>query len=162
LDAIRTSITVLNESRVYFCKQLSDWLYVTEWHFTTLTAVCLESIKVSPANVDHFINCLLLSFPAKPPYPKLVRYVNESAIIEDWFCYEVIKPSFKSYNLDTLETTPSVNHRFPQFDSLPDLAYWLGVSFTQLQWLADPKRDDILQPERYKHYHYRVVEKRRV
>ncbi|GAA6137094.1 hypothetical protein NBRC116583_08410 [Arenicella sp. 4NH20-0111] len=152
---------VSKNNQSYFCKQLADWLSVTEWHFTTLIAVCIESINELPDNADQFISGLLLSFQDRPPYPLLLRYVRESVIIQKWFSDNVIVPSVKSFNLGTLETSSTVNPDFPELDSLIDLAYWLGISYTQLEWLADVKRNDIHQADRHKHYHYSVVEKRR-
>lgn len=150
-----------NNRQNYFCQQLTDWLHATEWHFTTLLAICIDSVKELPDDADNFINCLLLSFPEKPSHQKLKNYVNDSTIIESWFRYNLVKPSVRSFNLRTLDSTSSADSNFPQFDSLLDLAYWLGVSLTQLEWLADLKRIDVYEPVKYQHYHYSLVEKRR-
>lgn len=145
----------------YFCQQLTDWLNDTEWHFTTLLATCIDTIKELPDDADNFINCLLLSFPEKPSYQILQNYINDSTIIESWFRHNLIKPSVISFNLNTVVSTSSVDSSLPQFDLLPDLAYWLGISLAQLEWLADLKRIDVFEPNKYKHYHYSLIKKRR-
>ena len=145
----------------YFCQQLTDWLRETEWHFTTLLAICIDSVKELPDDADQFINCLLLSYPVKPSYQRLNDYINNSAIVDNWFQGRATKPSIKSFNLDVFKSTSNVDANIPQFDSLSNLAYWLGLSLTQLKWLADLKRIDNYESEKYKHYHYSLVDKRR-
>jgi len=145
----------------YFCLQLTNWLHATEWHYTTLLAICIDSVKNLPSDADHFINFLLLSYPEKPSHQRLNGYINNSTIVESWFQYNLAKPSVKSFYLHTLEPTPNLDTNFPQFNSLSDLAYWLGISLAQLEWLADLKRLDNREPEKYKHYYYSLLNKRR-
>jgi len=145
----------------HFCQQLTDWLHVTEWHFTTLLAISIDSINELPDDADHFINCLLLSYPAKPSHQQLNDYINNSTIVKNWFQGNLAKPSIKSFNLDVFESVQVIDSNFPQFDSLLELAYWLGLSLTQLEWLADLKRFGNYEPKQYKHYHYSLVNKRR-
>jgi len=149
-----------NQQR-YFCQQLTDWLYRTEWHFTTLLAVCIDSVKELPDDIDNFINYLLLSYPEKPSHSQLSDYINSSILVKSWFQSNSVKPSVRSLNLDILDSGPDASCKLPQFDSLPDLAYWLGLSTNQLTWLADLMRIDRDAPEKYKHYHYSFVQKRR-
>ena len=145
----------------YFCIQLTNWLHSTQWHFTTLLTVSIDSVKNLPDDVDHFINCLLLSYSTKPSYKELKDYINRSSIVNSWFKRRLIKPSIQSFNLDVFVLTTNVGNDFPQFSSLSSLAYWLGISITQLEWLADLKKTNSDEPERYNHYHYSFIDKRR-
>jgi len=126
-----------------------------------LLAICIDSVKELPNDADHFINYLLLSFPVKPSYQQLHDYINNSVIIDSWFQRSLTKPSIQSLNLDGVEPSSNIDPKFPQFDFLSDLAYFLGLSITQLEWLADLKRIDNYEPGKYKHYHYSLVDKRR-
>jgi len=151
---------VRNTQKKYFCQQLSSWLLATQWHFTTLLSVCINSINKLPNDVDHFVNCLLLSYPSKPTGQQLNDYVSNSSVIEHWLKNNTNRPKIKAFNLDTIPVA-APNHDLPCFGSINDLARWLDVSLTQLDWLADLKRVDINQAEKYKHYHYHSLTKRR-
>ena len=150
-----------NNQQSYFCQELTDWLHTSEWHFTTLLAICIDSVKNLPDDADNFINCLLLSFPERPPYHELRNHVNNSTIIDKWFRHSSVKPSIISYNLQTVKTPPRIDSEIPQLVSLSDLACWLSISTAQLEWLTDLKRINVSEPGKYQHYHYSLVEKRR-
>lgn len=150
-----------SNQKTYFCRQLASWLFVTEWHFTTLLAACIDSVNELPNDADDFINSLLWSFSERPAKQELKKFVNDSSIIEHWFRRNLAQPRVRSFSLESFYETPKLDVNFPQFDGLPDLAYWLGISLAQLEWLADLRRVDFYEPSRYKHYHYSLVEKRR-
>jgi len=150
----------------YFCQQLNDWLYASEWHFTTLLAICIDSINNLPNDTDNFINCLLLSYSTKPSYTQLNNYIKNSTIIENWFKRSAVKPSISSFNLNSFgsvfnESAVNADSNFLKINSFTELADWLNLSITQLDWLADIKRVDEYEAQKYRHYHYSLLKKRR-
>jgi len=151
---------VAKNQKHIFCEQLAAWLSNSEWHFTTLISTCINAFDRLPNNLDHFINCLLLSYPAKPTPQQLSSYVNQSAIIKDWFKSSTNRPRTRVFNLDLVKPSPA-NDGLPQFNSPNELAVWLGISFNQLEWFADRKRIDHSKYEKFKHYYYSTVDKRR-
>jgi len=101
-----------------------------------------------------------LSYPSRPTHQQLNNYINSSDIIKSWLKSNSSKPRIRSFNL-SIKPTNIPNNGLPHFQSLTDLASWLDLSLTQLNWLADFKRVDAHQPERYKHYYYHSLKKRR-
>ena len=145
--------------RKVFCRRLADWLSQSEWHFTTLLATCIEQIQPVPANVDRLVNEILLSFPQNPGVERLTTLLNASPRVDRWFFANAVRPKIISLNLLAHEHRDAKITAVPEIPTSGDLAYWLGLSIGELDWLTDLKRSDSNKPERATHYHYQLVDK---
>lgn len=137
-------------------------MHSSEWHFTTLLAATIHSVHHLPENADKLIDELLLEFPTKPSCVELIRFLETSTYLVDWFRRSTNKPIVRAYNLDLIDTSrQQPNQSHPNLGSIIDLADWLNVTLGELEWLADIKRPTTDENKKLKHYHYSVVKKRR-
>jgi RNA-directed DNA polymerase len=146
--------------RTLFCRQLSAWLINTEWHFTTLLAVCIETIDELPPDIDILINKLLLAFPQKPGKDPLVNFLQQSVRVRSWFQFTPHPPRIRRSSYSFEVNPVSVVDGLPAIDTVGDLAHWLGLTPGRLEWLADLKRYDRKTEAHLQHYHYQLVDKR--
>lgn len=144
----------------YFCHYLAQWLYESEWHFTTLLATCIHSVKQLPDDVDVVINQLLLTCPEKPAQQTIATFLSNNAVVCAWFRCLPQRPEIARYSLHTCDMPAFVSDSLPDLHNGDDLAAWLGVSSGELDWLADLWRHDETAPACIKHYHYSLAPKR--
>ena len=145
-----------------FCKLLANWLYSSEWYFTTLLGVTIQTVDHLPDDANKLIDELLSQFPVKPSCGEISSFFNKNKLLEAWFRCSTQKPIVKYFNLDLIELPiQQPNQNLPQLVSITDLADWLNVTSGELEWLADLKRHDSGRSKKLKHYHYSVIEKRR-
>ena len=102
-------------NRKVFCRLLAQWLHASEWHFTTLLAITIESTQNLPDNADSLINSLLLNFPIKPSASKLSSCLQQSDLIETWFQKPAHRPAIRTFNLT--EITAYKQEELPELAS---------------------------------------------
>lgn len=97
-------------SKSTFCKQLASWHYAGDWHFTTILAVTIESVRYLPDDVDELINELLLRFSEKPTSIELSEFLETNTRVQTWFLLSSQKPNVKSLNLDLVVPQRQPSH----------------------------------------------------
>ena len=145
----------------HFAQQLSHWLYASNWHFTTLLAVTIESVNHLPDDADKLINEVLLAFPAKPSTLEILNFMLSNERFKDWFRYQYTWPKIKSLNLNISDRLPATDANLPASATIHTLSDWLNISESELDWLADLRRHETRIPSKLNHYHYSFVAKRR-
>ncbi len=146
--------------RKYFCRHLASWLYASEWHFTTLLAITIESVDRLPDDADQLVNDLLQTYPNRPSIENISNYLSINQRVINWFNYGNPKPGVKSICLERFVSTHEIDKNIPPLENSVDIAYWLGISLNQLSWLTDTWRRDSNALARFNHYHYSLVAKR--
>jgi len=53
-------------NQLFFSRQLAEWLFQYEWHFTTLLAAVIEHVDGIPEKENEFVDALLIAHPVKP------------------------------------------------------------------------------------------------
>lgn len=144
-----------------FCTRLADWLLSTQWHFTTLATITIESVHPIPKEVEQLVNRLVLEFPQKPTKNQLIEFLVESSYVRLWFNHPDQQPFINALNLSPITSPKKQLLGLPQLTSITDLASWLNVSLGELQWLANLKRPETIINDKLKHYHYHVIDKKR-
>ncbi len=147
--------------RKIFCQQLASWFEASEWHYTTLIAASIESVVHLPDDVDELINDLLQAFPVKPELALIDDFLQQQTRIKEWFAYSVDTPKSVVFNLRAPQVDTLTSIDLPVLATVGDLASWLGLSATELDWLVEYKRRDKNTDKRLQHYHYSTVSKRR-
>jgi len=64
------------------------------------------------------------------------------------------------YNLESPAFTEQLNQQHPPLDTPKDLADWLAITPSELNWFIDLKRYDASTPKHLQHYQYQLLEKR--
>jgi len=149
------------DNKADFCEQLTSWLEDSDWHFTTLLAISIESISPLPDDVDELINDILYAFPVKPGHKELCTYLNNSQRISDWFNKGYSRPTIRYNRHFPTKKLHSKTRLSTDITGFNELAECLGVTSTQLNWLADVWRSDFDAAAKYNHYHYNLIAKRR-
>jgi len=145
-----------------FSKQLTAWLSSTEWHFTTLLSISIESVNNIPDDFDHLINALLITFPEKPSTETLSRFIEKNQLTEKWFSASPRNLNIRSFNLDTIESTSKQSDQsLPTLESINELSDWLNIAPNELEWLANLKRQNCTPKKQLTNYHYHVIKKQR-
>lgn len=146
--------------KLFFCNHLAEWLYTSEWHYTTLLAICIDSVKNLPNDTDSLVNQLLFAYPIKPSLQTITAFLNTSVIVRAWFRFLPDKPKITRFDLHFSEHCVLVNAELPVIHTVGDLARWLGLSHGELEWLADLWRHDETVSSKLKNYHYSLSSKR--
>lgn len=158
-DTTQNRITYAQmNKKAYFCKNLAEWFFKTEWHFTTLLAISINSIKHFPNNMDAVINQLLLTYPDKPEKQSISFFLSNSAEVCAWF-RAPIKPEVYRLSLQLFDMAKLSDSNLPALHTLTDLSDWLDISTGQLDYLADLWRHDESKLSHFKHYHYHLSPK---
>ncbi len=145
--------------KTIFCKELASWLQHEEWHFTTILARCIEVTKPLPENISIVISELLLHYPTKTSKQNIINYLNQRSEVNYWFHHCAIAPKVVLFNLIS-DVTIKTNSNLPYLVNNKDIASWLNVSISQLEWLCDFKRYNPRSPNHLRHYHYSLQKKR--
>ncbi|MCP3689742.1 MAG: hypothetical protein GY784_15155, partial [Gammaproteobacteria bacterium] len=149
----------MKNQRLYFCQRLADWLHGEIWHFTTLLAICIESVTNLAEDSDALISELLLEFPDKPGREAIFKFLTNSTRVRSWFQFHQTKPDIASFNLSSSKAD-ALKPNLPEINTAGDLAKWLRLTPGQLEWLADIKRHDQQTRQHLQHYHYSLIDKR--
>lgn len=142
-----------------FCKQLGDWFAVSDWHYSTLLTVLIDVTIELPSDANALVDELLYSFDEKPNTNTIIKYLESSNRLSDWFGSQAA-PRVSSVCLVENQFPLLTNPALPLLNTENDLAQWLGVSSAELDWLAALYRDDEHAQAACRHYHYNVVKKR--
>ena len=145
--------------RERFCAHLADWLHATDWHFTTLLAVCIESVEHLPDDADALVDELLFAYKEKPGKARISEYLISRVRVDQWFKVTECWPRVVRFNLAAHGSDNRVASD-PFLNTEAELAEWLGLSLEHLHWLTDLKRHDPQTPTWLTHYHYNLVNKR--
>ena len=146
--------------QAFFCQRLAEWLYQSEWHFTTLLAAMINTVDHLPDNADSVVNALLIAHPVKPDVPTISTFLSQDAAVTSWFQRTTQRPEVVSVNLNAPSDTPFEQAELPALYNEQDVADWLDISVSQLLWYSDLWRHDERQPAHFMHYHYALVPKR--
>jgi len=149
----------MNE-RSYFCHHLAEWLFDSEWHFTTLLAAAINSVEVLPDDADSVINQLLLTYSDKPEKQSINLFLSGNTIVRGWFSIGMPKPKVIRFNLGFAEESILANNCLPLLQSANDIAQWLDITLKELDWMADLWRHDESTSMHLRHYHYSLAPKR--
>jgi len=136
------------------------WLSQVDWHFVTLLAITIESVDELPDDCDALINELLLQHPEKPSQAAIMVFLQSSARVSEWFAFGTVVPKIVSFSLESTDSTNQTSNHIPRIDTLGDLAGWLSLTHSQLDWYANMWRYNSKTPETLKHYQYQFLEKR--
>jgi len=146
--------------RAFFCKQLAAWFFQVDWHYSTLLGITINCVDKPPTDCNALINEVLLQFPEKPPERVISAYLLTSTHVSTWFNGRTPSPKIKQFNLDSPTCVVPANKLHPPIDTLKDLAEWLALTPSQLNWFANIWRIDGSTPRRLQHYQYQMLEKR--
>jgi len=145
--------------RDLFCTFLSDCMRAVDWHYTTLLAVCIESVEQLPDDAGELVDDLLLAYSETPSKAQLCEFLLTSDRIRKWFAVPGNWPRIVRFDMAAQGSdNPLASDRL--IDTEVELAQWLGLSLESLHWLADLKRYDSRASARLTHYHYSVIQKR--
>lgn len=91
--------------RERFCTDLADWLHAADWHFTTLLAVCIESVEHLPDDADALVDELLFTYNEKPSNARISEYLISRVRVNQWFkvteCWpRVVRLDLTAYGSD--------------------------------------------------------------
>jgi len=150
--------------QAFFARQLAHWLFKVDWHYNTLLAATIECTSELPDDCDSLINELLLRYPAKPSQTSVTEYLLSSERLANWFGHNLAAPSSKpTITRFALQQPSPATHAgtpLPEINTIGDLANWLSLTVSELDWFANFWRTDASTPEHRKHYQYELLEKR--
>ncbi|MFK8078262.1 MAG: reverse transcriptase family protein [Granulosicoccus sp.] len=146
--------------RAFFTSQLAYWFFEVEWHYKTLLSVSIECVADLPDDVNALIDELLLKYPARPSQRKIASFLNASERLCHWFDRNSIQPTMTRFTLQHTNANTAIEKPFPTLTTVGDLAQWLSVTSTELDWFANCWRDELSTPKHLQHYQYHIVEKR--
>jgi RNA-directed DNA polymerase len=144
----------------FFSTQLAKCLFHVEWHYITLLSVTIECVSELPDDCDALINELLLHYPIKPSVSTISDFLQASKRLSIWFGRNTSAPKITRFNLDSPTFTEQLNRQHPRINTLGDLADWLAITSSELEWFARFWRFDASTPEKLQHYRYELLEKR--
>ena len=142
-----------------FCKQLGEWLAVNDWHYSTLLTVLIDVTDELPDDANGLVDELLYAFDEKPDTNTIIKYLEHSNRLCVWFGGHA-SPRISRVCLVNNQLPFLTNMALPLLNTENDVAQWLGISSSELVWLAALYRDDENTPTAYRNYHYSVVKKR--
>lgn len=143
-----------------FSRQLAKWFYQVDWHYRTLLGVAIECVSELPDDCDALINELLLSYPVKPPERTITGFLYSSSRLSSWFNKSASAPNVIRLNLVSPTFAGQIDSQPPTIDTIGDLADWLAISTSELDWFAGIWRFDATAPGHLRHYKYQLLEKR--
>jgi len=150
--------------QAFFARQLAHWLLEVDWHYNTLLAATIECTSELPDDCDSLVNELLLRYPAKPSRTSITEYLLSSERLANWFGHNLAAPSSKpTITRFALQQPSSATHAgtpLPEINTIGDLAKWLSLTVTELDWFANFWRTDASTPEHRKHYQYELLARR--
>ncbi|MGZ5033990.1 MAG: reverse transcriptase family protein [Usitatibacter sp.] len=98
-----------------------------------------------------------------PMRSSLIEFIEADAAFQDAWGGRV-KPRIGRYFLDSPPMEPRKGTlaacALPALATPGDLAHWLRIGITELDWFADPRQLNGRTDGRLSHYHYRWIEKR--
>ena len=136
------------------------WYFQVDWHYVTLLGITIECVDNLPDNCDTLINELLIRYPAKPSQRAITSWLLSSRLVRSWLRRGSSAPKITRFNLDSPAFTAQANSRQPAIDTIGDLADWLEVTQTQLDWFSTGWRHSPSTPDSLNHYRYQLLEKR--
>lgn len=106
-----------------------------------------------------------MSYPVKPPQISISEYLSSSPRVRNWFRRNRSKPTitrfaFQQANLTEKPEHPQPENSLPQLSTISDLAQWLSLTITELDWFTDRWRREASTPEQLNHYRYDFRQKR--
>ncbi len=141
-----------------FCKQLGEWVAVSDWHYSTLLAVLIDVVDELPGDANELVHELLYALDEKPSINTIIKYLEGSSRLCVWFEGDV-GPRITRVCLVSQQALLT-NKALPLLNTENDLAQWLGVSNAELVWLSALYRDDQNAHDAGRHYYYSIVKKR--
>ena len=120
----------------------------------------IECVRDLPDDADSLVHELLRCYPQRPSTAEIARFLIDSDVLTAWFRGSVLAPEVVSLNLDRDDDAQPRDRRLPCLRTPQDLAEWLECTPAQLDWLADLWRSDPSTAEYFRHYRYKLVEKR--
>ncbi len=145
--------------QTFFIKHLAQWLFEVDWHYNTLVGISIECTNDFPSDGNELINELLLRYPVKPTQNSITNFLLESDRITNWFKFKINRPTIKRFSLKP-KPSSLIEKPLPTIDSVGDLAEWLSLSVSELDWFTQCWREDAFSSEHFKHYRYDLLEKR--
>jgi len=146
--------------RAFFSNHLSMWFAEAEWYFVTLLSTAIESLDELPDDCDALINELLVRHPEKPSQVAIMAFLQSSERVSGWFAYGAVSPKIISFNLERTTFIKKASSQVPRIDTLGELADWLSLTDSQLDWYANMWRYDSKTQKTLNHYQYQLLEKR--
>lgn len=150
----------LVDRHAFFCRQLAKCLFQVDWHYTTLLGITIECVGDLPDDCDTLINELLLHYPIKPSEKAIAEFIQSSERLSIWFRGDTSLPRITRFSLKSATFTEQVNRQCPGIGTLKDLADWLTISQSELEWFVNFWRFDASTPKHLQHYRYQLLEKR--
>jgi len=146
--------------QAFFATQLANCLFETDWHFKTLLGASIQSTKNFPNDGDTLINELLLHYPFKPSLVAITEFLLASERLAQWFTRYSDRPRIIRFALQPSINAQHTNQPLPDINTVGDLAEWLSLTMTELDWFTNRWRSDASTPEHLRHYHYDFLKKR--
>ena len=146
--------------QAFFARQLASWFFQVDWHYTTLLSASIECTTDLPNDGNALINELLLRYPIKPPLSSITEFLITSERLENWFRLNSNLPTITHLALLQPNAPTQFEKPLPNINTIGDLAQWLSLTITELDWLANCWRNDALVQDHLKHYRYEFLEKR--
>ncbi|MEM7465930.1 MAG: reverse transcriptase family protein [Pseudomonadota bacterium] len=151
----------MRNRREKFCRQLAELYVASEWRYSVLAALSIESVTRLPADIDELINDLLARYSLRPHVEELTQYLVSSPRLKRWFVGRSPYPRVSRYVISPTANPELINGELPVLASVSDISEWLCISRGELEWLADLWRTDKEEAPHQNHYSYRTVQKSR-
>jgi len=143
--------------RSFFSSQLAKSLVQVNWHYKTLLAICIESVRNLPDDIDRLIDELLLRYPDKPSEKLISQFLQTSSRVSSWFRLNPNAPQITLFNLDSSTFAEQESTQHPIIHTVKELADWLDISASELSWYANSWRYDSSASDRLQHYCYQIL-----
>lgn len=144
----------------YFRTNLSQWLYASNWHYTTLLSTLINTTNHLPDNADHLVVQLLQKYPQKPKLEDIQKFLRHNKLFFDWFRDLNNAPKIEHTYLAPITSSSRINSQLPLLHTTGDLTDWLGITQSELHWLAEPWLKNKNTSPHLNNYYYKLYPKR--
>jgi len=148
------------DTQAFFSRHLAQWLFHVDWHYRSLLGIAIECVRDLPDDCDALIHALLTRHPDKPSEKAINDFLQSSERLTTWFKFRTSAPKIHRFNLAHSTFKGLKNSPLAAIDTPGDLANWLGLKKTELDWFANVWRIDQSTPHHLQHYRYQLLEKR--
>ncbi len=129
--------------RQQFVDHLADALLAGVWQEEQMLERTRSAISRPHSWLKHLISTILRDFPTRRPSPlRLRETISDSPFFHQVWQDKIRRPEIEICSLEPVSMDPPVlplaHLCIPQLATPADLAQWLGLSLTQLDWFADP------------------------
>lgn len=144
--------------RRYFFSTFADGCLAGVWQSAALSERIIDALGDDAPWIKPFAQRLCRHFPVAPTHAELVEFLCDDVRLTR--IRQQYRPRIRHYPLTPPAQSP-LHPAVPQLSSPGELAQWLGLSVTDLDWFADrSNRSSASAEEKIHHYHVSTLAKR--